>query len=75
MSDAGEFEVTVRGASIELAQLLKFGGLADTGGEAKNLISSGLVTLNGEVETQRGKTVVPGDRVGYNGRTLIVRGS
>ncbi len=74
MSDAGEFEVTIRGASIELAQLLKFGGLAETGGEAKNLISSGLVTLNGEVETQRGKTVVPGDRVGYNGRTLIVRG-
>lgn len=74
MSDAGEFEVTIRGASIELAQLLKFGGLADTGGEAKNLISSGLVTLNGEVETQRGKTVLPGDRVGYNGRTLIVRG-
>lgn len=75
MANAGEFEVTIRGQSIELAQLLKFGGLADTGGEAKNLISSGLVTLNGEVETQRGKTVVPGDRVGYNGRTLVVRGS
>ncbi len=75
MTPTGEFEVTIRGASIELAQLLKFGGLADTGGEAKNLITSGLVTLNGEVETQRGRTVVPGDRVSYNGRTLVVRGS
>lgn len=73
MADENETEVTIRGASIELAQLLKFGGLADTGGEAKNLITSGLVTLNGEVETQRGKTVVAGDRVSYEGRTLIVR--
>ncbi len=72
---AQEFEVTIRGASIELAQLLKFGGLAETGGEAKNLISSGLVSLNGVVETQRGKTVVPGDRVSYNDRTLVVRAS
>lgn len=75
MSNPGEFAVTIRGASIELAQLLKFGGLAETGGEAKNLIANGLVTLNGEVETQRGKTVVPGDRVSYNGRTLVVRSS
>lgn len=75
MDNAGEFEVIIRGQSIELAQLLKFGGLADTGGEAKSLITRGLVTLNGAVETQRGKTVVPGDRVSYNGRTLVVRSS
>lgn len=66
-------EIAIRGDSIELAQLLKFSGLAETGGEAKQLIGAGQVTLNGAVETQRGKKIVPGDRIGYDGRTLVVR--
>ncbi|MBA4138775.1 MAG: hypothetical protein C0518_15830 [Opitutus sp.] len=66
-------EIAIRGEFIELAQLLKFGGLAETGGEAKQLIGAGQVTLNGAAETQRGKKVVPGDRIGYDGRTLVVR--
>lgn len=66
-------EIAIRGEFIELAQLLKFGGLAETGGEAKQLIGAGQVTLNGVVETQRGKKIVPGDRVSYDGRTLVVR--
>jgi ribosome-associated protein len=74
-SDSNVREVTIRGDSIELAQLLKFGGLVGTGGEAKQVIGAGQVTLNDVVETQRGKTVVPGDRVSYNGQTLIVRPS
>lgn len=40
---------------IKLDSLLKFSGVAETGGQAKVLIQSGLVTLNGEVCTQRGK--------------------
>ncbi|MBA4137824.1 MAG: RNA-binding protein [Opitutus sp.] len=75
MSDTPAQEITIRGASIELAQLLKFGGLAETGGEAKQVITAGKVTLNGVVETQRGKQVVPGDRVSYDGKTLVVRGA
>lgn len=75
MSDSIPREVTIRGASIELAQLLKFGGLAETGGEAKQIVTAGKVTLNGVVETQRGKQIVPGDRVSYEGKTLVVRGS
>lgn len=74
MSDAPAQEITIRGASIELAQLLKFGGLTETGGEAKQVITAGKVTLNGVVETQRGKQIVPGDRVSYDGKTLVVRG-
>ncbi len=67
-------EIAIRGDHIELAQLLKFSGLAETGGEAKQVIGAGQVELNGVVETQRGKKVVPGDRVSYNGQTLLVRG-
>lgn len=67
--------VFIRDAHIELAQLLKFAGLAETGGEAKQVIAAGQVLVNGSTETQRGKKIVPGDRVSYNGHTLIVRGS
>ena len=66
-------DVTVRGDTIELSQLLKFGGLAATGGEAKAHISSGKVLLNGVPETQKGKKLHAGDRVSFDGKTLVVR--
>lgn len=68
-------EVSIRGAQIELAQLLKFAGLVETGGEAKQVIGAGQVEVNGAVESQRGKKIAPGDRVTYNGQTLVVRGA
>ncbi|HLP24717.1 MAG TPA: RNA-binding S4 domain-containing protein [Acidobacteriota bacterium] len=74
-ADSKPQEVAIRGDYIELAQLLKFSGLVETGGEAKQVIGAGQVELNGAVETQRGKKVVPGDRVRYDGQTLLVRGS
>lgn len=67
-------EVVIRGEHIELAQLLKFAGVVDTGGAAKQVIGAGEVTVNGATETQRGKKIVSGDRVSYNGQTLLVRG-
>ena len=48
---------------IRLDSLLKLSGGAVTGGQAKVAIQSGQVLVNGEVCTQRGKTVRPGDRV------------
>ncbi len=48
---------------IKLDSLLKFSGVADSGSFAKELISDGLVTYNGEVCLMRGKKVYPGDRV------------
>ncbi len=48
---------------MKLDQFLKWHGLAGTGGEAKNLISAGLVTVNGSVETRRGRKLVIGDQV------------
>lgn len=74
MPDANTREIPIRGQRIELAQLLKFGGLAGTGGEAKQVITAGQVTVNGAIETQRGRKIVPGDRVACKGQTLVVRG-
>ncbi len=61
-------EVKITTEFIKLDALLKFAGLADTGGEAKLLIQNGEVSFNGEVCTMRGKKVRPGDRVSVDGR-------
>lgn len=64
--------VVVREVPIELCQFLKFAGLTGTGGEAKQVISQGLVTLNGTVETQKRKKLQAGDQVTYDGQTIVV---
>ena len=51
---------------------MKFSGLTENGGAAKQVISEGLVLLNGTVETQKRKKVMAGDRVTYKGTTLLV---
>ena len=48
---------------IKLDALLKFAALVGTGGEAKYVISEGMVSVNGEVCTMRGKKIHPGDKV------------
>ena len=57
---------------IKLQDLLKFAGVTGTGGEAKNLILDGQVSVNGEVCLQRGRKLRPGDRVALDGRELTV---
>ena len=57
---------------IKLEALLKYAALAETGGEAKLLIADGLVTVNGEVCTMRGKKLRAGDRVALAGQELLV---
>ncbi len=52
---------------IKLEALLKFAAVTGTGGEAKLLIADGRVSVNGEVCTQRGKKLYPGDRVSLEG--------
>ena len=64
--------VKVRAVPIELCQFLKFGGLTDSGGEAKQAIGAGAVLLNGVVETQKRKKLQVGDQVGYNRHIIIV---
>jgi ribosome-associated protein len=67
-------EETIRIESdfIKLDSLLKFAALVGSGGEAKMAISDGLVSVNGEVCTMRGKKIRPGDRVSFCGTELAV---
>ena len=55
---------------IKLDAFLKFAMLAETGGEAKLMISDGEISVNGETCTMRGKKLYPGDRVGFDGRVF-----
>lgn len=57
---------------IKLQDLLKFASLVSTGGEAKIIIQEGEVKVNGEVCTQRGKKIRPGDDVVLDGRHYTV---
>lgn len=57
---------------IKLDALLKYAGLCETGGEAKELVQGGQVRLNGEVCTMRGKKCVPGDVVELDGQTITI---
>ena len=52
---------------IKLDSLLKFAVVVGTGGEAKYVISEGMVSVNGEVCTMRGKKLRPGDKVSFQG--------
>ena len=60
---------------IKLDSLLKFSMIAETGGEAKLMILDGEITVNGEVCTQRGRKIKPGDIVKYPGGAMTVRQS
>ena len=57
---------------IKLDSLLKLAALVGTGGEAKYVISEGMVTVSGEVCTQRGKKLRPGDRVSFADNELEI---
>lgn len=58
-----EFAAGERG--IRLGQLLKLLNLVETGGAARELLASGQVRVNGEVETRRGRQLATGDTVEY----------
>ena len=57
---------------IKLGQALKLAGLVDSGVDAKFVIQDGLVKVNGAVEVQRGKKLVSGDVVSYNGKEFTI---
>ena len=57
---------------IRLDQFLKWHGVAGTGGQAKLLIQSGQVAVNGEAETRRRRKLLPGDVITVNGIQLVV---
>ena len=65
--------VTIHTEFIKLDALLKYAALVGTGGEAKTVIADGLVSVNGEVCTMRGKKIRPGDRVRFDRFELDVQ--
>jgi len=65
-------DVSIGGTSIRLGQFLKFAGLFDSGGEVKEAIADGLVTVNGEVDLRRGRQLQLGDVVTFEGRSVRV---
>jgi ribosome-associated protein len=57
---------------IKLDQFLKLMGAVDTGGQAKLIIQEEEVTVNGQIETRRGRKLVQGDLVKYQGQEIKV---
>ena len=57
---------------IKLGQALKAAGFVDSGVEAKFVIQDGLVLVNGNVEYQRGKKLVDGDIVDFEGHQIKI---
>ena len=57
---------------IRLGQVLKAVGFVESGAEAKEIIQDGMVSVNGEKETRRGKKLRSGDKVSYGGNELQI---
>ncbi|MBR0199861.1 MAG: RNA-binding S4 domain-containing protein [Oscillospiraceae bacterium] len=64
--------ISINTEFIKLDALLKYAALVGTGGEAKIAIAEGLVKVNGEVCTMRGKKIRPGDTVEFDRFSLQV---
>ena len=64
--------IKIKDEYIKLGQAMKLSGMVSSGVEAKIVIKDGQVTVNGEVELQRGKKLYPGDVVSYNGETITI---
>ena len=60
------------GDGIRLGQFVKFAGLLDSGGDVKEAIIDGFVTVNGDVDRRRGRQLQVGDIVSFEDRTLRV---
>lgn len=65
-------EIAIRTEFIKLDALLKFAALTGSGGESKAVIADGMVSVNGEVCTMRGKKIYPGDTVEFAGSQLHI---
>ena len=62
----------IRDESIRLGQALKLASLVEDGAMARDVVTDGLVTVNGDVELRRGRQLYPGDTVSLEGRTARV---
>lgn len=73
MTDStGIDDIPIGGDMIRLGQFLKFAGLLDSGGDVKEAIIDGYVSVNGEVDRRRGRQLHAGDVVTFEGRSVRV---
>ena len=66
------YKIKLRDDYIKLGQALKAAGMVDSGVEAKYDIQDGMVKVNGETETRRGRKLTSGDIVEFNGNTIKI---
>lgn len=66
------YTIKLREDHIKLGQALKAAGLVESGVDAKFVIQDGLVKVNGSIETQRGKKLVAGDKVSFDGEEILI---
>ena len=64
--------IKLREDFIKLGQALKAAGLVESGVEAKEVIQNGLVVVNGEIDTRRGRKLVAGDIVTFDGEVIRI---
>lgn len=65
-------KIILRDEFIKLGQALKAAGFVDSGVEAKEVIQEGLVLVNGEVDTRRGRKLYEGDIVSFENQTIKI---
>ncbi len=64
--------IYLRDEFIKLGQALKAAGFVDSGVEAKEVIQEGLVLVNGEIDTRRGRKLYEGDVVSFENQTIKI---
>ena len=63
-------EVVLTTEPVELYKILKFEGMASSGGEAKSVIAGGRVIVNGKVETRKRRKIISGDVIEFSGEKI-----
>lgn len=64
--------IKIKDEYIKLGQLIKLAGFVDSGVEAKYAIQNSLVHVNGQIDTRRGKKIIPGDIVSFKNEEIRV---
>lgn len=72
MANSAPIDVPVGSDTIRLGQFMKFAGMLDSGGDVKEAIIDGFVTVNGEVDRRRGRQLQLGDIIAFEGRRFRV---
>ncbi|WML36446.1 S4 domain-containing protein YaaA [Clostridium sp. OS1-26] len=65
-------DIKINTEFIKLDSFLKWVGAVSLGSEAKMVIQDGMVIVNGEIETRRGKKIIKGDIIEFNGETYTI---